>query len=180
MRAGQPTARLSLSSGGIGVAAKTIDITGEPFGKLTAIKMLDRRDSSRSSIWLCRCECGNTTEVSLSNLRSGGTTSCGCVRLAVLAAASKSKAAKSTCIWCGKPCRGEYCRPQHRKSHERSKVVHECPVCGTAFRQEIVPGTARDRLYCSAKCEGIAGDRRTKMKKGMVSIAKVKARMTDE
>jgi len=58
-----------------------IDVTGQQFGRLTAIKRLGPRPPYKS-VWLCRCECGKTTEVPLQHLRgkSGGRTrSCGCL-----------------------------------------------------------------------------------------------------
>lgn len=56
-----------------------IDITNEKFGKLTAITPTEKRDSSRSVIWKCKCDCGNTVEVSIRLLKSGNTKSCGCL-----------------------------------------------------------------------------------------------------
>lgn len=55
-----------------------ISIAGERFGRLVAIERLGTK--SKSVIWRCRCDCGNETSVSLSNLRSGHTTSCGCAK----------------------------------------------------------------------------------------------------
>lgn len=52
------------------------DITGQPFGKLTAVRMV--RANSQHSWWECRCECGGTAIVTMNNLRRGNTTSCGC------------------------------------------------------------------------------------------------------
>lgn len=52
------------------------DITGQQFGKLTAIKIA--RKTKKSTVWLCRCDCGNEVEVIAGNLASGHTTSCGC------------------------------------------------------------------------------------------------------
>lgn len=54
------------------------DLTGQVFGKLTAVS-LDGR-IRRGAAWLCRCECGNFKTVSTIHLRSGGTVSCGCHR----------------------------------------------------------------------------------------------------
>lgn len=56
-----------------------IDITGERFGRLVAIKKIGNADS-HGSLWLCKCDCGNEKEVRLNYLRTGGTTSCGCLR----------------------------------------------------------------------------------------------------
>ena len=44
---------------------------GQRFGRLVV-------ESMRGSKWLCKCDCGNITEVGASQLLSGGTKSCGC------------------------------------------------------------------------------------------------------
>ena len=54
------------------------DITGEKFGKLTAIKPMGKY--RRESIWECVCECGMVINIRLGNLTSGNTSSCGCLR----------------------------------------------------------------------------------------------------
>lgn len=54
-----------------------IDLTGQRFEKLI---VLSRADSpNKQAAWHCRCDCGNETVVLGWNLRSGHTTSCGCV-----------------------------------------------------------------------------------------------------
>ena len=58
---------------------RTLDLTGKRFGKLVARKRLDVKRGS-SYLWECECDCGNTTQVSASALRSGNTNSCGCLR----------------------------------------------------------------------------------------------------
>ena len=69
-----------------------IDVTGQKFGKLTAIECIGQ-DKNRKTQWLCLCECGNTVICALNNLRKGNTQSCGCLR---------SEKIKSTCITHGK------------------------------------------------------------------------------
>lgn len=54
-----------------------VDLTNQKFGKLTAIKRADSERTNRTK-WLCKCDCGNFTEVFTSNLTSLHTTSCGC------------------------------------------------------------------------------------------------------
>ena len=54
------------------------DITGQKYGKLTAIKLY--HTTRNGAFWLCPCECGNTCVVSEDNLKAGKMTSCGCVR----------------------------------------------------------------------------------------------------
>jgi len=56
------------------------DITGQRFGRLTAISRLPKYRSDNLSYWKCRCDCGNERNVSLGNLRGGSTTSCGCFK----------------------------------------------------------------------------------------------------
>ena len=51
-----------------------LDITGEKYGKLTAIKLI----STNPTMWLCKCDCGTQKEIRLTDLRSGRVTSCGC------------------------------------------------------------------------------------------------------
>lgn len=55
------------------------DITGQRFGRLVAEARVGSR--SNQSLWLCRCDCGGTAVVPMSNLKSGHTTSCGCALL---------------------------------------------------------------------------------------------------
>lgn len=66
-----------------GKGTTLIDITGQKFGKLTAIKRADT--SSKKVFWVCKCDCGNLTTVESYKVRTGHTTSCGCVNAANLA-----------------------------------------------------------------------------------------------
>lgn len=54
-----------------------IDITGEKFGRLTAIEHI-KGCRGNPPKWKCICECGNITYVETNKLKSGHTTSCGC------------------------------------------------------------------------------------------------------
>lgn len=57
---------------------KMFDAVGHIYGRLTVIASLGVR--KRKQFVLTRCECGNTFESALSNIRSGNTLSCGCLR----------------------------------------------------------------------------------------------------
>lgn len=57
------------------MAAKAKDITGEKFGKLTAIKSIGR-DAQYRRVWLLVCECGKEVTRSISKI--GKNASCGC------------------------------------------------------------------------------------------------------
>lgn len=58
-------------------SVKRIDLSGQRFGSLVAVKFLRSNDKG-TTIWLCKCDCGNEIEVSYNNLKSGNTQSCGC------------------------------------------------------------------------------------------------------
>lgn len=47
-----------------------IDLTGQRFGQLTAIKRV--KDDDGKNKWLCRCDCGDTKLVLAGHLRGGG------------------------------------------------------------------------------------------------------------
>ena len=60
---------------------KFIDLSNKKIGNLLVIKQANYRiqpNGAKISYWLCKCDCGNTIEVSGGNLRSGHTKSCGC------------------------------------------------------------------------------------------------------
>lgn len=56
-----------------------LDIAGQKFHRLTAIKPTDKRDVSGSVIWEFLCECGKTHYTSCSRVKIGMTKSCGCL-----------------------------------------------------------------------------------------------------
>lgn len=57
------------------------DHTSKRFGTLVAIKRVGNQkfSSVSSPLWLCRCDCGNSSVVTSNNLISGHTKSCGCL-----------------------------------------------------------------------------------------------------
>lgn len=57
---------------------KTVDLTGEIYGKLVVLE-LDHVERN-IKYWKCKCECGNTTVVRESNLQHRITKSCGCLK----------------------------------------------------------------------------------------------------
>ena len=58
---------------------KIKDLTGQRFGKLVVQGYAGISQYGKTQ-WNCRCDCGNTTTVTGSHLRSGYTKSCGCFR----------------------------------------------------------------------------------------------------
>ena len=76
------------------------DITGNKFGKLTALEYV-YSNTSHERIWRCICDCGNESYVSIHSLTSGNTRSCGC--LAKYIRQNKKKPDNNAkCDYCGK------------------------------------------------------------------------------
>lgn len=55
-----------------------INLAGKKFGKLVVLSF-SHTGKRRRKYWLCKCDCGNETTVDGSHLKTGHTTSCGCV-----------------------------------------------------------------------------------------------------
>lgn len=56
-----------------------IDLTGEKYGRLTVVKRVESSKSGKAR-WECKCSCGNTTIAISTDLRTGNTQGCGCLR----------------------------------------------------------------------------------------------------
>ncbi len=61
----------------MGHSRKKLDLTGQRFGRLVALRPAE--NIGGRTAWLCRCDCGRETVVRTSRLRSGHTASCGCM-----------------------------------------------------------------------------------------------------
>lgn len=59
--------------------AKKLDITGKRFGRLIAISPLLLKQKGKT-VWRCQCDCGNTVDVPVTQLTTGQTLSCGCLK----------------------------------------------------------------------------------------------------
>lgn len=57
-----------------------LDVTGQRYGRLVALRRDDRGTKSGGYCWFFRCDCGRETVKQLASVRSGATTSCGCLR----------------------------------------------------------------------------------------------------
>jgi len=58
---------------------KPIDLTGRRFGRLTVLRK-EGPGACWQQQWRCLCDCGREVVVFRSNLASGHTRSCGCLR----------------------------------------------------------------------------------------------------
>lgn len=64
--------------------SRLIDMTGKRFGML----VVERQAAGETSTWWVKCDCGNIKTVKRTNLVTGNTRSCGCL---------KKKTAKEVC-----------------------------------------------------------------------------------
>ena len=79
--------------------SRFMDLTGQVFGRLTAIKRVDvgvSKDGRKVTKWFCSCSCGSTTEVCTSSLRQSETKSCGCLQKEVVSAMSRKLGMSTT------------------------------------------------------------------------------------
>lgn len=62
---------------------KSIDLTGQRFGRLVVIEKTIKPlhvKSHQGQYWLCQCDCGNQHIATCQNLRIGNVKSCGCIK----------------------------------------------------------------------------------------------------
>lgn len=79
-----------------GNSIRAHNLIGERFGRLVVIGRSPNRAGETNAIWLCRCDCGNESEVRSGSLKNGGTQSCGCLcRDRVIAAKTTHRMTKS-------------------------------------------------------------------------------------
>lgn len=57
---------------------RKLNLLGQTFNSLKVVGESSQRDRRGGVMWICECECGNTTLASSSDLRSGHKKSCGC------------------------------------------------------------------------------------------------------
>lgn len=55
-----------------------VDLTGKRFGRLVVIERAPRKGKTKATMWRCKCDCGNITDVRASHLKDGLVRSCGC------------------------------------------------------------------------------------------------------
>lgn len=55
------------------------DLTGTRFGRLTAVKLSEKR-SGRKTFWDCICACGKEKTIRTDSLKDGSVRSCGCLK----------------------------------------------------------------------------------------------------
>lgn len=70
--------------------SRLIDITGQRYGRLLVVNKVASQNRITNARWLCRCDCGNMTEVLGTTLRRGESKSCGCLSTELKRARAKT------------------------------------------------------------------------------------------
>ena len=78
--------------------SKLIDLTGKRFGMLEVIRKAPR--TQNATRWECKCDCGNVSFVTSSDLRNGRTKSCGCLRGIVSKQKAKTHGMSKSKLYC--------------------------------------------------------------------------------
>lgn len=84
------------------VDKRTVDITGQRFGRLTVLYRTENRISPKGSsyrMWVCRCDCGTVKTVMGGHLTSGHSTSCGCYNIDKTILANKTHGLTNTRLY---------------------------------------------------------------------------------
>lgn len=76
--------------------ASFIDISGNRYGRLVAINPIRKNNGI---YWVCKCDCGNTTEVLPQHLNRGLIRSCGCLRKDVSSKKNKKHGMSKTRLY---------------------------------------------------------------------------------
>lgn len=74
-----------------------MNLSGQRFGSLVAIALL--RSPGVPSRWSCQCDCGVHVQIVPSSLRSGNTSSCGCMRFRRVAQARTTHGGSQTATY---------------------------------------------------------------------------------
>jgi hypothetical protein len=95
-----------------------IDMTGKRFGRLIVIERAENRTNRKVAMWKCKCDCGKEVVCRGTHIRSGRTSSCGCLGIEN---ATKAKLKHGDAQ--GKHARlyGVWCNMKNRCYHKKNK-----------------------------------------------------------
>lgn len=110
------------------------DITGQAFGRLTAISVVGQ-DGRGQVVWLCRCECGEKVQAVATKLIQGRKQSCGCLVRERLVEVNRTHGMSGTpiyAVWTG--AIGRCHNPNHAAYARYGKRgITVCPAWRASF-----------------------------------------------
>lgn len=80
------------------VSPNAVDLTGERFGRLFVFERADKTAGGKQR-WRCLCDCGKETFVTTGHLKSGHSSSCGCLGIERASAAKIKHGLSNTRLW---------------------------------------------------------------------------------
>lgn len=139
--------------------ARGPDLAGRRFGRLVAIERSRVEHGGKKRFaWRCVCDCGESVVVFAQNLRTGNTTSCGCLRRELATAMGVERRWRRFCRQCGAEfdaaSRQSYCSTACLNRARWPHLYTHCPTCGVRFR------TTSGQVYCDRRCRRVADNRR--------------------
>jgi hypothetical protein len=143
---------------------KLLDLTGQKFGRLTAMRFKGREGTK--TLWECVCECGNSYTTAANYLRTGDTKSCGCLMQSgvnklditgevygqLTAISNTGKQNANGCyIWnfkcsCGELLEREIGNLRHRRESAKCDVCNSIATSGRMATHRTPKG---DKVYTS-------------------------------
>ncbi len=112
---------------------------GRRFGRLKVLKHINNNKDGKR-LWLCQCDCGETTVAVGNNLRHGGTRSCGCLKIEVMSL-PKGKAAFNLVFrsYTNSARQRGYSFKLSKKKRVMELTQQDCTYCGTRPEQIMAP-----------------------------------------
>lgn len=112
---------------------KLIDLTGQKFGRLKVIRRGET--ANKRTTWVCLCECGREVTAITCNLRSGHTSSCGCVQRERTSEANKTHRMSQTRLYRIWQCMKNRCyrKSYHAFNHYGGRGITVCPIWKNSF-----------------------------------------------
>ena len=162
-----------------------LDLLGQRFGRLTAIERCEFPNLRPKWRWRCLCDCGNEVFVSTTDLNSGHTLSCGCLRKERISEShtthgfSKTKLYR---VWKGISCR---CENQNQKSFKSygGRGIQMCETWRKSFPEfrrwalenGYEEGLSIERIdvdgdYCPENCTWISMKEQAQNKRNTVYV----------
>lgn len=134
-----------------GCLTTTGDLTGQKFGRLTAV----RRDGQIAGhhAWLCTCDCGNSHRVAASQLIKAKTKSCGCWLREFAASLKRSHgmaARPEYAVWAGmiKRCHNQNATGWYKYGARGIEVCAKWRDSFAAFYQDMGPRPSYEPGNC--------------------------------
>ena len=114
---------------------KFINETGSRFGRLVVLHRAKNRKTS--AYWQCQCDCGGKTETSGNHLRSGHSTSCGCIAFEKMKAATTTHGFTKMPIYkVWKEMRARCNRQSHARFHSYGgRGIFVCDTWNMSFEE---------------------------------------------